>query len=245
MALEKASITDTVTGECMEVMFNPEEYTINRDINFAQQSIPGLSAPVLQFVSGNMQTLEMELLIDTYEAHGGDTGEQANGTGQAENDSSCRKSVNSAGDDVRDHTSKIIHLMEIDPTTHAPPILFFSWGMLSFRCVLARASQRFIMFRSDGIPVRARLQVTFNEICNLELEAREIKRETADYSKYHTVMQGETLNSIAWQVYHNPALWRPIALHNAISDPQALEVGQRLLLPQLPFRDPESGEVYQ
>ena len=70
MALEKASITNTVTGECMEVMFNPEEYTVNTDVNFAQQTVPGLSAPVIQFVSGNMQTLEMELLIDTYEAHG-------------------------------------------------------------------------------------------------------------------------------------------------------------------------------
>jgi nucleoid-associated protein YgaU len=135
--------------------------------------------------------------------------------------------------------------MNIDPATHAPPILLFAWGSLTFTCVLARASQRFIMFRADGTPVRARLQVTFNEIRNAELEAKEIKRETADYSKYHLVKQGETLSGIAWQVYRNPALWRPIALHNGIHDVCALRVGQQLLLPQLPFRDPESGEVYQ
>ena len=49
----------------------------------------------------------------------------------------------------------------------------------------------------DGVPVRARLQVTFNEFRNIELEAKEIKRETADYSKRHVVAQGETLSAIA------------------------------------------------
>lgn len=48
-------------------MFNPEEYTINKDNNFAAQNVPGLSGPILQFVHGNMRTLEMELFFDTYE----------------------------------------------------------------------------------------------------------------------------------------------------------------------------------
>ena len=51
------------------MQFNPEEYTLSRDINYAQAAIPGLSAPILQFVNGNMQTLEMELFLDTYEEH--------------------------------------------------------------------------------------------------------------------------------------------------------------------------------
>ena len=33
-------------------MFNPEEYTVNRDINYAQTGVPGLSAPIIQFVHG-------------------------------------------------------------------------------------------------------------------------------------------------------------------------------------------------
>jgi nucleoid-associated protein YgaU len=101
------------------------------------------------------------------------------------------------------------------------------------------------MFRPDGVPLRARLQVTFNEFTNAELEAKETKRETADFSHLHVVVEGETLSSIATQVYQNPALWRPIAIQNQIDDPRTLTVGQQLLVPQLPFRDPESGEVMQ
>jgi len=228
MPLEKAIITNTVSGERIPVMFNPEEYTVNKDINYAQTGVPGLSAPIIQFVHGNMQTLEMELFLDTYEAH-----REGN------------RVLNQAGKDVRTLTRKITDLMNIEPTTHAPPVLLFTWSSLSFTCVLARASQRFIMFLPDGTPVRARLQVTFNEFRNVDLEAKEIKRETADFSKLYIVAQGETLSAIAGRSYGNPALWRPIALRNNIDDPRALPAGMHLIVPQLPFRDPDSGEVYQ
>jgi len=221
-SLEKAIITNTNSGERVQVQFNPEEYTLSKDINYAQTAVPGLSSPVLQFVNGNLQTLEMELFLDTLEAHPG----------------------SAASDDVRALVKKVTGLMSIDAATHAPPILLFTWGSLSFTCVLARASQRFIMFLPDGTPVRARLQVTFNEFRNVDLEAKEIKRETSNYTKLYVVRQGETLSSIANTTFGNPTLWRPIAIVNGIADVRQLEAGTHLLVPQLPFRDPETGEVY-
>jgi hypothetical protein len=226
--VEKALIINDVTQDRIPVLFNPEEYTVNMDVTYAQTAIPGRGAPLLQFVHGNMQTLEMELLVDSYEEH---------------RDGS--RVLNQAGDDVRTLTRKITDLLTIDASLHAPPILIFTWGSLSFTCVLAKATQRFIMFRPDGVPVRARLQVTFNEFRNLEFEAKETKRETADFSKLHIVGQGETLSGIAARVYENTALWRPIALRNRIDNPRILPVGLQLIVPRLPFRDPETGEVIQ
>ncbi len=225
---EKAIITNTVTGERIPVQFNPEEYTVKKDVNYAQTTVPGLSAPIIQFTHGNLQTLDMKLFLDTYE----------------ENREGSRV-LNRAGEDVRKLTRQITDLMNIDPTIHAPPVLLFTWASLSFTCVLANASQRFILFLPDGTPVRAEVTVSFNEFRNIDLEAKEIKRETAGFSKLYEVGQGETLSAIAGRSYGNPALWRPIALRNDIDDPRDLPVGRRLLVPQLPFRDPETGEVYQ
>src|SRR5947208_11971765 len=112
MALAKARITIEHTGDQFNVMFNPEEYSVNKDNNFASQAIPGLSGPVLQFVHGNMRTLEMELFFDTFE-------KQA---------------------DVRTETTKIVKLLDINPDLHAPSVLRVTWASLQFRCVLARAS---------------------------------------------------------------------------------------------------------
>lgn len=226
MPLEKALITNTVTGVKIPVQFNPEEYTQSREINYAQAAIPGLSAPILQFVNGNLQTLEMELFLDSYEEHK---------VGSAV--------VNAAQSDVRVLTAMITDLMAIQPSTHAPPVLLFSWGSLAFTCVLARVQQRFVMFLPDGIPVRARLNVTFNEYRNVDLEAKEVKRETSDFSKRYVVSQAETLSSIAAREYGDPRLWRVIAIANRLQHARRLPPGLRLILPNLPYRDADTGKV--
>lgn len=237
MGLQKAIITNTNSGEAIPVQFNPEEYTVSKDNNFAQTAVPGLSGPILQFVSGNMATLDMELLVDTYEEH-------------REGD----RLVNRAGEDVRKLTREITDLMTIDPKTHAPPVLTFTAvaspsyhqpGFVSFTCVLSRASQRFIMFALDGTPLRARLQVTFQEYTNGELEAKEIKRETSDFSHIYEVGQGETLSAIAGRILGNPRSWRAIARRNGVENPRRLEAGTRLIIPKLPYRDPATGEVHR
>ncbi len=222
--MAKARITVEHTGEVIDVMFNPEEYTLNKDNNFASQAVPGLSAPLLQFVHGNMRTLEMELFFDTYLS-----------------DSTAPRPVR----DVREETQRIVKLTEIDRDLHAPPVLRVVWASLQFRCVLARVSQKFIMFLPDGRPVRARLTVTFNEFIDSEREAKEINRQTANFSKVHIVTQGETLSAIAGRLYENPQAWRPIAIANDIADPRSIVIGQALRVPSLPFVDPETGEVMQ
>jgi nucleoid-associated protein YgaU len=215
MPLAKAKILVEATGKQFEVMFNPEEYTINKDNNFASQNVPGLSGPILQFVHGNMRTLEMELFFDTYEAH----------------------------TDVRDQIANILDLLKINGDLHAPPIVQISWASLQFRCVLARASQKFILFLPDGRPARARINCTFNEYIDPEREAKEVNRQTSTYTKAHIVIAGETLSGIAAAIYGDPAQWRPIAIVNEVDDPRDLIAGQSLQIPPLPFIDPETGEV--
>jgi hypothetical protein len=173
----------------------------------------------VQFVAGNQRTLEMELLFDTWDTE------------------RLQKM------DVRDEVQQVTGLMEIDPALHAPPLLKVTWSSLEFRCVLSRATQRFIMFTSQGVPVRARLNVTFSEVIDLEREGKRYKRETADFSKVHTVGDKDTLSAIAAQLYENPAFWRAIAIENGIADPRAIATGQQLRVPALPFRDPLTGEV--
>jgi hypothetical protein len=217
MGLTKAKITVEYSKAFIEVMFNPEEYSLNRDNNFASQAIPGLSSPLIQFAHGNLRTLDMELLFDTYEKLS----------------------------DVRLETEKLIHLMEIDPALHAPPVLIVAWASLQFRCVLTKANQKFVLFLDDGRPVRARVTASFTEFIDAEHEALQVKRETADYTKQHTVLQGETITNIAFKYYSDATLWRPIAKLNRLDNPRELFAGQSLAIPSLPFKDPITGEVIQ
>jgi LysM repeat protein len=213
--MQRVKITKLHNGDSFEVSFNPEEYTLSRDNNFASQAIPGLSSPLLQFVAGNLRTLDMELFFDTFEAK----------------------------KDVRDETNKVVDLLKIDSELHAPPVLSVAWGTLEFTCVLAKATQRFNMFLDDGRPARARLSVSFQEFINPDREAKEVNRQTADFSKAHTVAQNDTVQSIAVKYYKNPSLWRAIAAANELADPREIAIGQLLRVPSLPFIDPQTEEA--
>jgi hypothetical protein len=206
MGLTRAKIIIEHSGEQFDVMFNPEEgYNLSTGNNFASHAVPGLSAPLLQFVSGNMKTLDMELFFDTTDAR----------------------------QDVRDQTNRITGLLKIQSDLHAPPVLRVSWATLQFRCVLAQVGQRFTRFLEDGRPTRARLACTFNEFIDAEREGKEVNRQTADFTKEHTVQNGETISAIAFQHYEDPTLWRPIAIANGLDDPRALVPGQLLRVPAL------------
>jgi nucleoid-associated protein YgaU len=202
MALEKATIEPKIGGgESFEVLFNPTEYRLSQSNQFAEIAIPGLAGPLLQFGRGNARTLSMQLFFDTYEQR----------------------------TDVRDHTSKLIKLLEIDPELHAPPVSTFVWGKFQFTAVLERAEQRFVLFLDNGTPVRATVDVTFKEF----YEGGQRDLMSADFTKRHVVSRGDTLSAIAAERYGDPGLWRPIAEENNLDDPLSIQPGQVLVIPAL------------
>jgi len=189
----------------IEVLFNPNTYTVEKSNQIAEAAIPGLDAPILQYVHGNTRTLAMELFFDTYE-------EQM---------------------DVSLYTDQIYDLLEIDPDTHVPPICDIFWGSFTFRGVLDHVSGVFKLFMPDGTPARATLNVTFKEFIEVEVLVREKPTQSADHRKTRVVHAGDRLPVIAWEEYGAAAKWRPIADANGIDDPTNLEVGKRLVIPAL------------
>jgi len=189
----------------IDVLFNPNEYTVEKTNQIAEAGIPGLEAPILQYVHGNTRTLSMELFFDTYE-------EQY---------------------DVTDFTDQIYSLLDIDPDTHVPPICDISWGDFSFRGVMDKASGRFTLFLEDGTPVRATVSVSFKEYIDVDVLVREQPTQSADHRKTRVVRSGDRLSTIAYEEYKDAGKWRPIAEANGIEDPRLLQPGQRLIIPAL------------
>lgn len=207
MALEKAKVI-AIAGtkqERVDVLFNPTEYALESSNQYSWQSIPGLSQPIAQFVTGEASTLSMELFFDTYEKN----------------------------EDVRKYTQKIVGLLDIDKDLHAPPQCKFIWGSLSFQGVLEKVSQRYTMFDRSGKPVRATLNVSFKAVQTMKEQLQHIPRQSADRTKQRTVKQGDQLWQIAAEEYEDPALWRAIAKANDLSDPRQLEPGSLLKIPRL------------
>jgi nucleoid-associated protein YgaU len=187
------------------VLFNPGQYSVEKTNQIAEAGVPGLEAPILQYVHGNTRTLSMELFFDTYE-------EQT---------------------DVTPYTDQIYGLLAIDPDTHVPPICTVSWGNFSFRGVMDTVSGKFTLFLADGTPVRATLDVTFKEFIDVQVLVRENPTRSADHRKMRVVRRGDRLSTIAFEEYEDAAKWRPIAEANGLDDPRQLAPGTVLIIPSL------------
>jgi len=146
--------------------------------------------------------------------------------------------------DVREKTRQIYSLLKINKDTHAPPRCRLSWGdgkqLFSFgsfpdpRCVLESVSEEFSLFSPNGIPLRAKLNVTFREYKTIDDQLTEINKASSDRTKVRTVQRGETLSLIAWTEYRDPTQWRPIADANSLDNPRLLVAGNQLIIPRNP-----------
>lgn len=199
-------------GTSIEVLFNPSEYSLEVSNNFKESAAAGLDSSLLQFVNGVAGTLTMELYFDTY--------------------------TDGGGSDVSLKTDQIAKLMDVDSATHAPPKVEFRWGTVHFRAVVEKLSQKFVMFKPDGTPVRARLNVTFRGHKALAEQLQDPRRESADKTKRRVLTADSSVWLIANQEYRDPRCWRLIARENRIEDPRAVRPGTPLVVPPL---DEKSG----
>jgi nucleoid-associated protein YgaU len=186
--------------------FNPPEYDLKRDVNYTEMNAIASGASSQQFVNRGSDTLSMELFFDTSESQ----------------------------TDVRaEYLDKMDYLASVDPELHAPPLCQFVWGDgLSFTALVQSLDKSFTRFLPSGVPVRARVNVTFAE-CKPSDYRRELKAESTDKTKAWTVTEGDTLWLIAAEEYGDSSHWRTIADANDIDNPRAVDPGESLELPPL------------
>lgn len=205
-----------VEGETapITVQFNPTEYELSNSIQYSEKNIPGLNGPIGQYVSGNSRTLNVSFYFDTY------------------NPPTLLEAVES-GTNVTTYTQKIVALTRIKTNLHRVPKVTFSWGSIKFDGVITDVKEHYTMFLSNGMPVRAKVDVTFKSVYDVEKDGKSTPLESPDRTKAITLKQGESLWSIAAKEYEDPEQWRVIAIENGILNPLNIYPGQILKLPPL------------
>lgn len=226
MALEKLKIIVEKQGSrlafdnanAIAALFNPNRLVFNKSANWQKQGAAQRDNPELQFTNADPRTLNLDLFFDTYD------------------------SPSAGKEDVRTYTDKVLHLATVEKhgDKHRPPVCRLSWGAVGvfFQGVLEKLEQQFSLFMEDGTPVRATLRCTFKEWRTNYDDLNRQRMESADVARTRVVKRGESLSSIAAEEYLDPALWRPIAIENAIDDPRRLTPGTVLLIPTLPEQRP-------
>ncbi len=228
--VEKMRITNLDKKESFEVLYNPQNYTRQKTVNYHPVPQPGANAPIVQFHSGDMEVLQFELFFDSVSA-----GSEVGGTAADRLKFAGNSALPTlAGQiDVRDYTKKVTELMSIDNDLHRPPELKVEWASLQFKGFLSKCEQRFVRFNERGCPVRAILACTFIEHRDIQKLFVSNPLNSPDTTKYHTIRQGDSIWALAADEYGDAGAWRRIADSNDISNPRRLTAGEMLVVPAL------------
>jgi hypothetical protein len=223
---ERLKPDGSVIGERLPVMFNPTDLTFTRSTQLAEVNVPGLIAPLQQFIRGQAERLSVKLLFDVTDS----------GMGR------LAKSVTEV-------TDKFYAFVRIHKDVHAPPLLRFMWGYklpgsdlpaetgnqrrTSFIGVVESLQQELLVFSPRGLPLRSRVTVSMREYKGLRRQLYELGLESRDRTSVRVVRRGDTLSGIAAEAYGDPGEWRAIADENEIVDPRHLVVGATLTIPPI------------
>lgn len=191
-------------------MFNPFEYSVSKTNNYSEDAKKG-NVPHVEFSKAGPQTLKLELYFDSYESE----------------------------EDISKTTVKLWELMETTEENQKtkklePPEVAFEWGVFKFVAFVTNMSQKFTLFKKDGTPVRAKVDITFTQY----KDAKDYKHQNptsggGDIEQVWQVVAGDRLDAIAYQVYGEATKWRVIAETNRLRNPFVLTPGQKLVIPML------------
>jgi nucleoid-associated protein YgaU len=204
-------------GKRVTFHFNPTTIKFSKSANFRREPTQAApDAPPVQFQGTAPTELNLDLLLD------------AVGKGKG--------SVTPEVDQL---------LLWTVPTAESagtpspsPPKLQFNWGRLKlgsndkFEGHLEKVSVSYVLFNRDGTPLRAEIGLTLKS-APTEQPGTNPTSGGRRAHRSHQLTRGETLQSLAHQVYGNAAYWRGIAAANGIDDPMRVSPGRRLLIPDL------------
>ena len=213
LTLYRATSEGRVGGKLPEELkfqFNPKEYTIKKGASWERKPARGArSAAMPEFKGAEPATMSIECFLDASESPSGSI------TKDLETLYKCCTPVGESVD--RDQPS--------------PPFVAFAWGTtMRFTAFVKSVSARYTMFRPDGTPTRALATIEFEEIPTAAGTQNPTSGGAA--RRTHTVLEGDSLQSVAYREYGDPTLWRALAEANSIDDPMRLRAGSTLLVPR-------------
>lgn len=219
-ALDKdAGYEPGATLYTVDFQFNPKELTLSKSAKWPRKPAKGApkSAPP-EFSGSDPVKLSLEMFFDATESHDGS---------------------------VVESVEKLLGccVPTADSLSHErplPPLVVFHWGKITgFASFVSQVSAKYTLFAADGTPIRATCSVSMEEMPGPPGKQNPTSGAIAVHGQ-HVLVAGDTLTSLAYREYHDPAAWRALADFNQIDDPLRLQQGTVLLLPrrdELPVRD--------
>lgn len=187
-------------------MFNPTEYRLSQSVEVKRTPSKWQPGGKIEYLNTGPMQLSMQLFFDDFGSLKGD---------------------------VTPKISKLLDWQRPTPDHKPPPFVKFDWGnsqFENFTGMITQVAVNYTVFSKSGTPLQAKVDVTIEGVKKLK-KGKNPTSHAADMRNIHTVVEGETIQSVAFQQFGRADYWRAIADANGIDDPLRVRAGQALLIP--------------
>jgi nucleoid-associated protein YgaU len=201
----------------IEFQFNPSDYRITKGANYNRTPNKSTEASNAEFTGATARTMSIRMLLVALNAQGDSDAGQA--------------------DKIKDDVEQLFACCaptDQSKNSGAPsaPQVQFQWGqVVGFKAVVTTLTADYQAFLSDGRPSRVEVSLEMQEVTPPTPGQNPTSGGLAAL-RTRTMVDGDTLASIAFGEYRSPNMWRALAVANGIDDPMRVRPGTTLLVPQ-------------
>ncbi len=193
-----------------EVMINPAKYEQGYSIEYNKRNPVGAAGSSPKFSKVPAETVKFQLIFDS--------------TGVVEG----------ASTDLPSEIKKFQGLVyDYDGDIHSPYFVELTWGTTLFKGRLTSMQISYTLFKPDGTPLRAEVNVEFIEFLDARTIARIANKKSPDLSHVRIMRGGETLPLLCHQIYNDSSRYIEIAKVNKLKHFRNIPPGTQLYFPPL------------
>ncbi|MBT8339627.1 MAG: peptidoglycan-binding protein [Desulfatitalea sp.] len=214
--LEICSVTVATDGtvhpdssKTFSVMLNPNQLSHTCSISYNKTKTLGQLASALKFSAINPGDISFELLLDN--------------TGVVKGSSDVQTQL--------ENLSGIVY--KYDGDNHEPNHVRVLWGGLLFYGRLTSLSVDYTLFSPDGIPLRAKIKMSFKGFMSTQEQAKRANKSSPDMTHIVVFKAGDSLPLLCHRIYDDVTCFDTVARINHITNFRDIRPGSRILFPPL------------
>jgi hypothetical protein len=199
-------------GKEFDVLINPSSYSHTFGINYKENESMGDASGSQKFDKYPSENISFKVVLD--------------GTGVVPVNG-VRKSVYDMVTTLKDT------VYTFNGSIHEPNYVQVVWGGMLFNGRLTSLRVDYNLFKPDGFPLRATIDLDFKGFTSKELSTRKANANSPDLSHLITFHAGDTLPNLCFQIYKNSNYCLEIAKINKLNSFRDIKLGTQLLFPPL------------
>ena len=204
---------------------NPEKYEVNFNIDYNRDNAPGKEGSQTSYNNSQNPQMSFQFLFDG-------TGILNQSGGFLEN-IPIIGSANATTDIIDQIMNFQSVVLDYDGTIHKPKSLILTWGTLLFKCKLTNLKFEYKLFKSDGTPIRALANCTFEGSIESDLKVALSFPQSPDLTHIRKVIDGDTLPLLSFKIYGDSKYYLQLASLNKLNAFRKLIPGREIVFPPL------------